>query len=478
MKKVVLFVATLWISTLVALGQKEVHIVSANDMHANIQMMPQLAAIVDSMRTIHPSLLVLAAGDNRTGEPLNDMYKIPAYPMVALMNQVGFAATTLGNHEFDNGGQGLGKLIGLSNFSYLCCNITPVPEWGLFTKPYQIFDVNGIKVGIIGVVQLGQRGIPDTHPNNCKGLTFKPVKESVIQYKWLRNQCDVLILLSHIGYEDDVELSKDLPWIDLIVGGHTHTQLEPSEKPHGVVITQNVNRLERVTHTTITLNDDNVVDRIMSENIEVKSFPNKNEVVQLMVDHFCNNPDFKREIGHFTAPISTYEEFGCLMADAYRVQGNGDIGFVNYGGVRFDTFNAGPFTVNDALSLDPFGNDGVEMNLTGEELKLMLISCYYNDRNRFPVTSGVLCEIVRDRKDNDKIKDVILFTTDGKKLNLKKTYKVITNNFVPAICDSPRKDQGRTLNYPTAQMIIDYVQSIGSINYHGSKRVIKDSAAK
>ena len=104
---------------LAVLAQKQVHIISANDMHANIQRMPQLAAIVDSMRAQYPSLLVLSAGDNRTGEPVNDMYKIPAYPMVALMNQIGFDATTLGNHEFDGGPQNLGQLIGLSNFSYL-----------------------------------------------------------------------------------------------------------------------------------------------------------------------------------------------------------------------------------------------------------------------------------------------------------------------------------------------------------------------
>ena len=89
--------------TLTAFAEKkEVHILSANDMHAAIEAFPQLSAIADSLRALYPSLLVFSAGDNRTGNPLNDRYSIGGYPMVALMNQVGFDASTLGNHEFDS----------------------------------------------------------------------------------------------------------------------------------------------------------------------------------------------------------------------------------------------------------------------------------------------------------------------------------------------------------------------------------------
>ena len=107
MKKLfTLFVAALLTANLSA-ERKEVHILSANDMHAQIAYMPALADIADSLRTLYPGLLVFSAGDNRTGDPLNDMNEIPAYPMVALMNQIGFNATTLGNHEFDSSPRGL-----------------------------------------------------------------------------------------------------------------------------------------------------------------------------------------------------------------------------------------------------------------------------------------------------------------------------------------------------------------------------------
>ena len=60
-----------------------VHILAVNDMHASLENMPRLTAVADSLRELYPSLLVLSAGDNRTGNPFNDMYKPSGYPMVA-----------------------------------------------------------------------------------------------------------------------------------------------------------------------------------------------------------------------------------------------------------------------------------------------------------------------------------------------------------------------------------------------------------
>ena len=85
MKKNILFVF-LMLATVAMADKKQVAIISVNDMHANVQKMPVLADIVDSIRAIYPNLLVLSAGDNRTGSPINDQYRIPAYPMVAMMN--------------------------------------------------------------------------------------------------------------------------------------------------------------------------------------------------------------------------------------------------------------------------------------------------------------------------------------------------------------------------------------------------------
>jgi 2',3'-cyclic-nucleotide 2'-phosphodiesterase (5'-nucleotidase family) len=115
-------------------------------MHAAIEEFPQLAAIADSLRALYPSMLILSAGDNRTGNPKNDMFRISSYPMVTLMNLVGFDATTLGNHEFDVGS--LPPLMAYSAFSYICANIYPSEETGLHIVPTKVYAFDGIKIGI------------------------------------------------------------------------------------------------------------------------------------------------------------------------------------------------------------------------------------------------------------------------------------------------------------------------------------------
>ena len=448
----------------------EVHILSANDMHATLGAFPMLADVADSLRTLYPGLLVFSAGDNRTGDPLNDMYEIPAYPMVALMNQVGFDATTLGNHEFDSGARGLARLIGLSNFSYLCANVFPDDSLAMHLLPCKVFDVEGVKVGVVGAVQLGTHGQPDTHPDNCRGISFAPVNETVAKYEWLRRQCDVVILLSHNGFEEDVASSALFPWVDLIIGGHTHTQLDGGEMHNGILITQNENRLKKVTHITLVLDDGKLVEK-RAENINVSQHQGQNKVVADMVRFFSNNPTFERVLTQAEQPFSSYEELGCMMCDAFASEAGADVAIENYGGVRYDQFPVGPITVSDVLRLDPFGNNAVMMELTGEELRQMLISCFVNDNNLFPFVSGVVCDFVMDANDSTRIKKLTLRTPDGKKFDLKKKYRVVTNSYVSSICDAPRKDQGHDINKKTADLIIAYLEKQQGVNYQGTKRI-------
>lgn len=471
MKRITFTLLAIVLATTAYSQEKEIHILSTNDMHAKMEYMAQLGAIADSLRSIDPTLLVFSAGDNRTGNPLNDLYEPTSYPMVALMNQIGFNATALGNHEFDSKQNGLARLIGLSNFSYLCANIHSAAELGIHTLPYKIFDVKGIKVGVIGAVQLGTHGIPDSHPDNVKGITFSPVAESIAPYEWLSKECDVTILLSHIGYEDDVEMSKRFPWLDLIIGGHTHTQLKGGEIHNGVLITQNVNKLARCTHITLTVENGKVTSK-KAENIEVKTFPTKNKAVEALVKLFSDNPAFQRVLAQADTPFSNYEELGCLMCDAFISEAGADVAIENAGGVRYETHEAGDITVNDVLQLDPFGNNAIIMTVSGEELRQMLISCYNNDDHAFPYVGGIRCNLTFDKNDSTKIKDLKLLTLDGKKLNLKKNYRVVTNSYVAAICDSPRKDQGEDLNRQTSDMIMRYLEKQGHVNYQGEKRIL------
>ena len=467
MKKYFLSVVTVVLVSLLGVAHGEtVRILSTNDMHSAIEKMPQLAAVVDSLRAIDPFLLVLSAGDNRTGNPYNDLYEPVSYPMISMMNLIGFDASALGNHEYDSGVQGLSRVIGLSSFPYLAANISCAPETGIQVRPYQVFDVKGVKVGVLGITQVGTLGIPDTSPDNVKGMTFQQPEEVIPHYRWLTEQCDVNVLLTHVGFDVDIELAKQFPYYDLIVSSHTHTQLEGGEIHHGVLITQNGYQLPRVTLTTLEVEGGKVVSK-KAENIVIdKSVPHS-DAAEALLNHFKSSPELERVVAHLQSDINGYDPLGVMMCDAWQEECECDIAFENYGGVRYDYIKAGPITVKDILNLDPFMNSPVVMTLTGKELHDMLISCYKADRNRFPITSGCTAVVTYADSTKTSIKKLELFDTNGKKLNMKKKYRVVTNNYVASITDSPREDQGKRGDETTSDLIIHWLEKKGTVDYQG-----------
>ena len=468
-----LFVLLLsFFTTLTVFAQRrEVHILSANDMHAELDRMPQLAGIADSLRALYPQLLVLSAGDNRTGNPLNDMYTPSGYPMVALMNQIGFNASALGNHEFDMGS--LPSTINLSNFRYLCANIHAEDTTGIRTIPYQVFDVEGVKVGIVGLVQVGMLGRPDTHPDNLHGITFERPEEVVGRYEWLRHQCDVVMLLSHAGDETDYQMAERNGWLDLIVGGHTHTQMAATDSLHnGVLITQNKHKLQQaVTHITLTVDSGRVVEK-HAEYIPVAATQQKNEIVEVMVQYFSNNPSYERIVARATNPFESRREVGSMFCDALMSETNTDFAIINYRGIRVNHLPAGNITVGNVLEMDPFGNHAVIINMKGSELLELLAKYSRMETYRFPHLGGFNAEMTLDKENSTIIKEIKLLTTEGKCLNLKKTYRVVTNSYLAAFC---REALGitdmETVNRYTADMMIHFLTQQQTVNYQGVNRI-------
>ena len=471
MKKIITFSLFLFVAlTLSAQDRRELHILSINDPHAAIEQFPRLGYIADSLRALYPDLLILSAGDNRSGDPVNDMFEIPAYPMVALMNQIGFHATAVGNHEFDSNQKGLARLIGLGTFSTLCANMEPDPKWKMHVKPYQIFDCGGISVGVLGITALGSMGIPESHPARLTDIKFMEPLETIQKFQFLRDKCDVVLLLSHLGYTSDVQFSAELPWVDIIVGGHSHTQIQGGEMHNGILITQNSKSVPFATHSTLVLAGGKVVEK-NAELIAVKGMPGENKTVAELVRYFSENPAFKRVLAVAETPFDNREELGCMVCDAYLAETGADLSYQNAGGVRIENHPAGDMTVGDVMKMDPFQNDLVEVHVTGKELAEMLVSCYDNDKQRFPYVGGMTCEVVIDPA-TQKVKKITLFDLNGKKLNLKKTYRVVSNSYTVAVSPTNRADQGQSVGITTPDIIKNYLEHQKKISFQGRKCLV------
>ena len=458
---------------LAACGPKEqkIYVVTTNDMHANIDNFPQMAALIDSLRGAHPDLLLFSAGDNRSGNPINDRYAEPAKPMYELMNAVGFDLSCFGNHEWDSDVTGLRKALGWANFPFVCANVTfedslQMPN----TSPYVIFERDGLKIGVIGAIQLGPNGLPDSHPKNLSGCHFTPITEVLQGYIDELNDCNAIFLLSHCGYEEDRETAEQFPQLAAIFGGHTHTRVAEKQLVNGVMVTQAEAKVKFVTLSTFTFHDGVLVDKDM-QLLSVKEFPKRNEQVQAMVNEYNSDPYFSTVVAQNTTPVESYESLGCLMTDAIRTVSGADIGFQNPGGVRYDTLSVRPVTIKDIFALDPFDNEIVQYTLSGQEIINLMKTCFVTDGG--PIyCSG--CSYKYKVDDNGEMTDIVVTLDNGKPLDLNAKYTVVMNSYMSSVFDYEHEDEGTSTFRSSNDMMMEFLAGHPELDYGTTTRVTEE----
>lgn len=451
--------------------EKEAVIFAVNDMHASVDNFPKLAFIVDSLRTIYPNLILVAAGDNQTGNPVNDQYFEKGYPVIDLMNSVGFNLSAVGNHEFDSHLEGFSKLSQKANFDFICANFSDNNLYPIKVSPYKIITLpNGLKLAFLGLLQINQNGIPDTHPDNVKGFTFSAPFETAPKYLYLKDESDIFIALTHLGFESDVKLAKTMkPGIDIIIGGHSHTKVDKEQIHNGILITQAENKLKYGTLINIKVLKNGDLYKSMKL-IDIKNSKSEKPSTRALVDKYNDNVTLKTVISTATDNFSSYEELGYLMADAQRNAAKADIALVNPGGVRIDHLAKGPITILNVYQLDPFGNELVITKLTGKEIQSLMLEAFEVDEKLPLYPSGIKTKLILD--ENNNLKDVQLKTEKGASLDLNKTYKVAMNNYMTSVYKYKHKDPGQSLFIGTAESTIEYLKNIKNVkSYKGEKRI-------
>lgn len=449
--------------------ETKLYIATINDMHANIDNFPKLAYVLDSLRAVHPDLLLFSAGDNRSGNPINDRAAEPARPMYELMNAVGFNLSCFGNHEWDSGVESLRNLMNIANFPFVCANVTFDDSLGMPVQPYVIIEHNGLKIGVIGAIQVGMNGIPDFHPDRAGGSHFRPIEEVLPEYLSLRDECNALFLLSHCGFEEDVELAEQFPQFDAIFGGHSHTLVDSTRLFNGVMVTQAMNKVKYLTLNTFTFDKAGKMIAKESQVIPISKQKNVNPEVKAMVDGFNNNEEFMKVMGYNDAQIDDcYECLGCYMADAARALAGTDMAFQNYGGVRYDTLGVRPITLKDLLSLDPFDNELIVFKMTGQEIVDFLGVSFFTDGGP-NYCSG--CTYSYSVDEEGQMKDCKVKLDNGKPLDLKKTYKVAMNSYMSSAFKFEHQDPGTDIFRSSNEALIQYLSDHQHVNYSGAIRV-------
>jgi len=226
----------------------KITILHTNDVHSHIEPFPdndpkyaglggaaRRAALIQQIRSEEVNVLLLDAGDIFQGTPYFNLYKGELdFKLMSLMQ---YDCATIGNHDFDNGIEGLHKMLPHAKFPFVNVNYN-FNDTILKNKIYQYrtFVKEGIKVGVFGVgVELD--GLVDKKLyKNTKYIKPVALSNSIAKILKTKLNCDLVICLSHLGYKyksdkiSDVKLAAQTKNIDLIIGGHTHTFLEKPTK--------------------------------------------------------------------------------------------------------------------------------------------------------------------------------------------------------------------------------------------------------
>ena len=199
-----------------------------NDLHWNFLVYPRIAASLKQHRALHPDLLFFDIGDT-----LSDV--MDGRPLIEMMNLVQTDGWVLGNHDFDYGLPYLMEKVRTAKFPAIAANLNFTGSVVIPCEPYVIHDLNGFKIGFIGVTT------PDFPLTRNKPETLEvtdplPVVRRLAAQ--LRPRVDCVILLSHLGFTADCELAAKLEGVDAIIGGHSHTLLEVPEVVNDILICQ------------------------------------------------------------------------------------------------------------------------------------------------------------------------------------------------------------------------------------------------
>ena len=446
-----------------------VAVVSVNDIHSSIDMMPQFAAMLDSLRGIYPDLLVFSAGDNRTGNPVNDLYEPANYPMIMFMNKLGFDLSTVGNHDWDGGVEALQKNIEEADFPFLCANVVVPEDIKLDVKPYQIIQRQGVNIAVLGLIEVGASGIPSAHPRFFTEISFKKPMDVLPEYQFLRDKADIFILLSHLGYEDDLDVAEHYPKFDAIFGGHTHTLTETPTKHNGVMVTQAGANLQYATLTLFMIRQGKLVD-VISKTLDVKHFGKKDVEVQAMLDEFNNDKRWDVVLATAKTNFDSKEELGCMFTDAIRSVSGADFAFNNSGGIRVDHLLKGPITIKDIYDIDPFNNAVVVFKMTGSQLEQFIMESYKRNGRNLSFVSGMTYTIETD--DNLYPKSVEIKPDKGR-FSKDAVYKVAMNSYMAETVRFESLDDGVSHFMTSEEMVIEYLKSQKTVSYYGVRRAFR-----
>ncbi len=410
-------------------------------------------------------------GDYSDGTPFSTEYHGEAD--VAAMNAGGYDLGTFGNHEFNNPAAQVRKLMGLTKYELVSANITDRGTSKPLLRPYVIRKVGPVRVAVFGLITKEAATYPAGKEAFDVADEIAAARQTVTA---LRGQADIIVLLSHAGEAVDRRLAEQVPEIDVIVGGHSHTRLPSGDmvwhsqdlkvsSVNGTVIVQAHQWGGELGRLDLLFVKDQAgtwqVDRYRARLIPVgPEFP-EDPGVAAVVSQFWKPiaAQFGEVVGQaggeFASRGDDQAEYN-LVADAVRESFNAEFGMENMGGVRAPLVR-GAITKADLVTLDPFNNTVVTFTATGKQIRDIL-------QRHSPAVSGI-----RYRLENKELLDV---TIGGQPLDDARVYTGVTNSYFAGVALkglTTLQDTGKA----RLDVLVNYIRQKGTVRpaYDGRRIV-------
>ncbi|MBM7539844.1 5'-nucleotidase C-terminal domain-containing protein [Amphibacillus cookii] len=455
----------------------ELKVLHTNDIHARINDFGKMAAYIKAEREVASHSLYLDAGDIFSGNPVVDLQY--GLPIVELLNHIDLQAMAIGNHEFDYGQEETVKRIEQANFPWLSANMVVGNDTLVdFPQPelYHIFDVDGLTVGVLSLTETP----PSTAPVNVVGMHFEDPIETAKDYQYLVEQTDILIALTHIGYNVDRQLAEEVDFFDLIIGGHSHTTLNQPAVVNGTPIVQTGGNGENIGNVILSFNPSTgEVEAVEGFLQNVSALTEVDSEIQAMVDQYNEEMDelLSEEIGYTETGLnrsgSTDTSLGNFWTDAMRHHTGADVALTNNGGIRAN-IAVGPITVHDIYTIEPFANEMMTYEMTGAALK-DVIQFSYERRQSIDLQSSGLHYTILTNNTGCYV-DAELYIED-EPIDPDATYTVAVSDYI-GTGGSGYDFQGAVLDALTGMMtdaMLTYAKYLTAndqmINYSANERI-------
>lgn len=434
--------------------------------------MARIAHLIRSIRRTTPNVLVVDAGDIFQGTPLFTLYK--GAVEVELLNRINYDIFTIGNHEFDMGAQNLAAQLKKARFSIISSNLdaSALPELAALFKPSVVKTVDGQKVGFVGAITPDISSLT-THPDGIKVIKSGPGAADIRwrevsgqnhgdqknDRKWIapirkevKDLCqkgiNKVILVTHCGLELDRQLAEQIPDVDAIIGGHSHTRLSKPvviERPGGqpCLIVQAGSYGRDLGKLVLCFDPEGRIKDSKYGLIRIKpAIPEEEDIKAYLSEQVKPLAPLRNKVagiaeGDFEKRFWRYpwdSPLGDLICDALADAGTDygvTIAFHNRGGVR-SRIDRGMITLEKIQEVLPFDNFLVFASVKGSAIKKALEHSVSGHLGaRFVDVHGLKFAYDRTKPAGRKITFVLARNPKGdwEELSPEKTYKIAINNF-------------------------------------------------